>query len=273
MNYWYLNPISFVINAMLVFWLAQTYERNESNDRWISIATAGSVLLLALSYSLALTVFFVGCYVVGDWMIEGSRAPRRRALLYLAAPVAAVVVFQALQFAWVTFNVPNVTFTGNLNFADFLWRSGLDGSTQYYVDHWSLLSRRLMSAPYPGRTPALVLEWRWLFIGGLVAVAVIAARFIHSAATEGRTRVIFLATGVGCYVLSAFVFSQGVLIHPDVWDVLLASPLIAAVFCFLPADLEVMTNRTGLAILVSLFVTVCYVMVQLRAYAAAVPIR
>src|SRR5262245_52297857 len=73
MNYWYLNPVGFAINAMLVFWLAESYERNESNDRWISIATSGSMLLLALSYSLALTFFFVGCYVVADWMIEGSR--------------------------------------------------------------------------------------------------------------------------------------------------------------------------------------------------------
>ena len=201
MSYWYLNPISFVINAMLVFWLAQTYERNESNDRWISIATAGSVLLLALSYSMARTVLFVGSYVVADWMIAGSHMSLRRLVLYVAAPVAGVVVFQALQFAWVTFNVPKVTFSGNLNFADFLWRSGLDGSTEYYVDHWSLLSRRQMSYIYPGRTPALVLEWKWLFIAGVAALAIIAARFIHSAATEGRTRVIFLATGVACYVM------------------------------------------------------------------------
>jgi hypothetical protein len=205
-------------------------------------------------------------------MIAGSRVSVRRVLLYVVAPAAAVVLFQTLQIAWVQFKVANVTFTGNLNFADFLWRSGLDGSTQYYADHWSLLLRRQLSSSYPGRTPALVLEWKWMFIGGLAALAVISGRFIHSAATEGRARLVFLATALTCYALSAFVFSQGVVIHPDVWDVLLAWPLIAAVFCFLPADLEVMTKRTGLAIFVSLFVTACYVMVQLRAYAAAVPV-
>jgi hypothetical protein len=272
MNYWYLNPISFAINAMLVFWLAESYQRNGSNDRWISIATSGSVVLLALSYSQALTFFFLGCYVVADWMIEGSRMSVRRVLRYVVAPAAAVVLFQTLQIAWVQFNIANVNFTGNLNFADFLWRSGLDGSTQYYADHWNLLFSRKPSFGYPGRNPALVLEWKWLFIGGLAALAVIGARFIHSAATEGRPRLVLLATGLTCYALSAFVFSQGVVIHPDVWDVLLAWLLIAAVFCFLPADLEVMTKRTGLAMFVSLFVTACYVMVQLRAYAAAVPV-
>src|SRR5262249_11597087 len=162
MNYWYLNPISFAINAMLVFWLAESYQGNESNDRWISIATSGSVVLLALSYSLALTFFFLGCYVVADWMIEGSRMSVRRVLRYVVAPAAAVVLFQALQIAWVQLNVANVNFTGNLNFADFLWRSGLDGSTQYYADHWNLLFSRKLSSSYPGRNPALLVEWKWL---------------------------------------------------------------------------------------------------------------
>ena len=231
---------------MLVFWLAQSYQRNESNERWISIATSVSVAMLALSYSLALTVFFVGGYVMADWMIERSRLSVRRVLLYVVAPVAAVVLFEALEFAWVRFNVAQVNFSGNLNFADFLWRSGLDGSTQYYLDHWSLLFSRKPSNGYPGRNPALVLEWKWLFIGGLAALAVIGARFIRSGATEGRARLVYLATALTCYALSAFIFSQGVSIHPDIWDVLVAGPLIAAVFCFLPADLEVMTKGPGL---------------------------
>jgi hypothetical protein len=272
MNYWFLNPLNVAINTMLVFWLAQSYPRNGSDDRWIAIATSGSVAMLALSYSLALTVFFVGSYVMADWMIEGSRLSVRRVVLNVVAPVAAVVLFEWLEFAWVQFNVPHVNFAGNLNFADFLWRSGLDGSIQYYTDHWSLLFSRKLSTGYPGRTPVLVLEWKWLFIGGLAALAVLGARFIRSGATDGRARLVFLTTTLTCYALMAFVFSQGLSIHPDIWDVLLAVSLIAAVFCFLPADLEVMTKRTGLALFVSLVVTGCYVMVQLRAYAMAVPV-
>jgi hypothetical protein len=83
---------------------------------------------------------------------------------------------------------------------------------------------------------------------------------------------VFLATPLICYVSTVFVFSQGAVIHPDIWDVLLAWPLIGALFCFLPADLEVMTKRTGLVIFVSFLVTACYVMVQLRTYAIAVSI-
>jgi hypothetical protein len=48
--------------------------------------------------------------------------------------------------------------------------------------------------------------------------------------------------------------------------------LIAALFCLLPAELEAMTNRTGAVILLSLLIVACYVMVQLRTYAVAVPV-
>src|SRR5262249_29598927 len=71
MNFWYLNPISFVINAMLAFWLAETYARSGTGPRWISIVTGISVLVLALSYSMALTVFFVIGYVLAEFLIEG----------------------------------------------------------------------------------------------------------------------------------------------------------------------------------------------------------
>ena len=272
MNYWFLNPVGFAINPMLAFWLADSYARSEPENRWIPIATSASVLVLALSYSLALTLFFVGGYVLVESLLVGSRLSVRHVVLYVVAPVIAVVVFQAVQLTWVQLNVTNVQFTGNLNFADFLWRSGLDGSTKYYFDHWSLLTDRKPSSTYPGVNPALVLQWKWLFIGGIAAVAVIAARYMRTLAIEARSRLVFLATSLICYVLSAFVFSQGVSIHPDIWDVLLATPLIAALFCFLPAELEAMTNRTGAVILLSLLIVACYVMVQLRTYAVAVPV-
>jgi hypothetical protein len=270
MNFWYLNPVGFAINAMIAFWLAESYARYEPANRWAPIATAASIVVLALSYSLSLTLFFVAAYVAVELFVDGSDISFRHVMLYVVAPVVAVALFEAAQVAWVQLTIANVHFTGNLNFGDFLWRSGFDGSTYFYVDHWSLLTRRQLSTTYPGRDPALILQWKWLFIGGVTAVTVIAARYIRTSVVGARMRVVFLATSLTCYALSAFVFSQGVTIHPDIWDVLLAWPLIIAFFCFLPADLEVVTNRTGLAILIWLVVAVCYVMVQLRTYAAAV---
>src|SRR6185295_5178951 len=42
MNYWYLNPLSLSINAMLVFWLAESYARSGCGHRCVPIITSVS---------------------------------------------------------------------------------------------------------------------------------------------------------------------------------------------------------------------------------------
>src|SRR5262245_32394493 len=116
MNYWYLNPLSFSINAMLAFWLAESYARSGCWHRSVPIIMSVSVLVLALSSSMALTLFFVGAYLIAESMLEGSRLSTRRVLWYVVAPVAAVALFKAAQIAWVVLTVKNVNLTGNLNF-------------------------------------------------------------------------------------------------------------------------------------------------------------
>ncbi len=78
-------------------------------------------------------------------------------------------------------------------------------------------------------------------------------------------------TLLGEYLLHAAVFSQLVALHPYLFDVLLMTPLILALFVALPALVEVRMGETGLIILIVLFAAAWTSLFQLRLYALAYP--
>ncbi len=60
--------------------------------------------------------------------------------------------------------------------------------------------------------------------------------------------------------------------HPSLYDVLLATPLILALFAFVPALLESLTQRSGVFVLVALLGAIWLAMFQLRLYALCYPL-
>ena len=78
-------------------------------------------------------------------------------------------------------------------------------------------------------------------------------------------------TLLGTYLLHAAVFSQLVVLHPYLFDVVLMTPMILALFVMLPALVELRTGATGLIILIVLFAAAWTSLFQLRLYALAYP--
>jgi hypothetical protein len=76
---------------------------------------------------------------------------------------------------------------------------------------------------------------------------------------------------IGSWLLYAAVFSQAVALHPYLFDVMLATPLILALFAIVPALVESQTNQTGAIVLLVLFAATWLSMFQLRIYALCYP--
>ena len=86
-----------------------------------------------------------------------------------------------------------------------------------------------------------------------------------------RIAVEVLTALVGAWVLYAAVFSQSVVIHPYLYDVLLFVPLAVALFAVAPALAESLTRRTGAILLVLLLCACWYSLFQMRLYALRYP--
>ena len=272
-----LNPGTLVVLFSTPFWilvddgaLASTGTLRQRR------MVAACMLLLTVSHSIAMALFFVVSLALAAALLAPNMVRARPFLRYVAFPLVPAMAFHQLQLLWVRLTMPKTEFTGNLNYSDFLWRSGLDGSTEFYTSPLDVLSRRWMSMGYINPDPVTaratepMMTWKWLFIAGSLSVLINGIWLVRS--PRSRSAVLFLAGATGCYLLSLFVFSQGVVIHPDCWDVLIAFPLIVSLFALLPAHLAASPRSTGLAVLVTVIAALCYSFVQLRAYAVTFPV-
>jgi hypothetical protein len=86
-----------------------------------------------------------------------------------------------------------------------------------------------------------------------------------------KHEVAVLASLLGAYLLYAAFFSQAVMIHPYLYDVMLFTPLVVALFSVVPALVESITDHRGIAVLVAVFLAIWVSLVQLRQYALRYP--
>jgi len=151
----------------------------------------------------------------------------------------------------------------------FLYRTGLDGDAMFYGDPLDIaFGRDLVRAQRAGNKEFLF-RWETLFFAGVAAMLILLAAHIRGRVP--RIVIIILMTLLGTYLLHAAVFSQLVALHPYLFDVLLMTPLVLALFVALPALVEGRTGATGLIILIVLFAAAWTSLFQLRLYALAYP--
>jgi hypothetical protein len=271
-----LNPLTPVVLFSAVFWiLVENGGLDESSTKRQQRFVAASVFLLTMSYSIATSLFFVVAFVLAVGFLAPSTVRPRVFFVRVVLPLAAGGAFQQLQLLWIRLTLPNTNFIGNLNPNEFLWRSGLDGSQEYYTGVWDVLTRRWMSMGYivsmtaPQTTQ--MMTWTTLFLVGVASV--IANLIFFARSPKSRSTGVFLAGAIGLYLLSLFVFSQGVIIHPDCWDLLIVFPLVVSLFAILPAHVAARgKSTTGLPVLVALLGAFCLCFVQLRSFAITFPV-
>jgi hypothetical protein len=263
-QYWELGAQAAAMPFALLFLILEDALSAEPARRGLRVAQAIAAFCLVYIESV-FGVFFLATYGVFAWLIDTNREALSHILLKTAIPAAAALVLFSAQLTWVRAHLPDVPLKGS----EFMFRSGLDGSTQYYRDHLDIIyGREVARRNFPVNRQYLF-NWSGLFVAGMLAtVGVIAV-----AARQARLRPILLALVgfAGAYVLYAALFSQAVVIHPYLYDIFSATPLIFALFAFAPGIAESRFRTGGVLAFLTIFAAAWFAMVQIRHYAMWYP--
>jgi hypothetical protein len=266
-NLWYFWEI-YSTTAAVVFVIAfllfeDVRARREGAAPWLDVLR-GACVFCATFTEWLVGGFLIVAYSLTTILMSPESFKGKSPLKVLVLPGLAAWGVYRLQVIWVRRNFPEVELVGS----SFLFRAGLDGSTQYYGGLSDLWSRRFHFF-MPHLEP--IVQPSFLFVAGGLAVLILAALYL-TRLPQLKGPLSGLVTGLGLYGLYVSILSQAAVIHPYMYDILVAVPLVVALFAALPASLERLTHNTGLFTLVSLFTAFVYCFVQLRAYAVAFPL-
>lgn len=206
-------------------------------------------------------LFFVGMYILAGTVLGYPVVRGQRIAATIIAPAALAIALFMAQILWVKLTIPGLQFVGHLTRDGILFRTGFDGSVQIVGGHADILGFNRFNSS---------LKWVSLFIAGVASLAVLLA--LHHKVPQLKFPMFILVAAAGLYIPFAFVFSQGVAIHPYFYDTYLVIPLILSLFAVLPATIEKLTGNRGIFILVFFLMAVCYSMVSLRQYAMDYPV-
>ncbi|HXH39928.1 MAG TPA: hypothetical protein VNN08_14960 [Thermoanaerobaculia bacterium] len=265
-GFWRMSEHEYSGFASIGFLLLE--ERALDGRRTRLLTALQALAIFALTYiECIIGTMFIAAYVAAVLLLREERPPLKRLFVMLLLPwMCAMAVFGIeLIGARNESRRTGVQLVGSR----FLYRSGLDGDAMFYGDHLDIAyGRDIVRTGRPGN-PQYLFRWEWLFIGGVVSVLATLAAYVRRRAP--RIMVVALAALVGTYLLYAAVFSQAVVLHPYLFDVLLATPLILALFAIVPALVESLTRRTGVVVLLALFGATWFSLFQLRLYALSYP--
>lgn len=262
--YWEMSAQAYCLFAAIGFLLI---EERALDGRTRLFVVLQALAIFALTYTEYVAgTMFVAAYLATVLILRGERPPLKRLAVVLLLPwVCAFAIFGLqLNGARSERRRTGIKVIGS----SFLYRSGLDGDSMFYGDHLDIAFGRdvVRGAPENAR---FYYRWEWLFLAGVASVLVTLAAYVRRRAPPIAVVVLFAMTGM--YLLYAAVFSQGVALHPYHYDVLLATPLILALFAMVPALAEVQTRRTGMFVLLALFGAAWLSLFQLRIYALCYP--
>lgn len=264
--FWIMSEKLWWLGAALVFLLLE--ERAAARGRTRRLDAAQALAMFGMTYvEHVCGTMFLLAYVATVLLLREERPPLRRLFVLLALPWAAAFALFAAQLTAAHFERQH---TGaRLVGSGFLYRTGLDGDTALYRDPLDIAyGRAIVRGPEPERRE--LFRWPLLFAAGAIALLASIAAYIFGRRAP-RLVAVSLVTLTATYLLTAAALSQAVAMHPYLYDIVLATPLMIALFATLPALLESMTRRTGAFTLIALFAAAWLTGWQLRVYAMAFP--
>jgi len=262
-GYWLLSEQTWCLLPAIVFLLLE--ERALDGGRTRLLTALQALAIFALTYiEYVVGTMFIVSYVAAIFLLRGDRPPIKRMAAMLLLPWVCAFALYGIELLGVR-HVSKQT-GAKLTGSDFSYRSGLDGDAMFYGDHLDIAFGR--DVVRGGRSPHLF-RWEWLFLCGIAAV--LATLAAHIRGHVPRIAVVALIALIGSWLLYAAVFSQAVALHPYLFDVMLATPLILALFAIVPALVESRTNQTGMIVLLAIFAATWLSMFQLRVYALCYP--
>jgi hypothetical protein len=262
-GYWLLSEQTWCLLPAVVFLLLEERALDGGRTRLLMALQALAIFALTYIECVAGTMFIVS-YVATIFLLRGDRPPIKRMAAVLLLPWVCAFALYGIELIGVRHvsKQTGATLTGS----DFSYRSGLDGDAMFYGDHLDIAFGR--DVVRGGRSQHLF-RWEWLFLCGVAAVLATLAAYIRGGMP--RIAVVALIALIGSWLLYAAVFSQAVALHPYLFDVMLATPLILALFAIVPALAESRTNQTGMIVLLAIFAATWLSMFQLRVYALCYP--
>jgi len=263
--FWQLTAQAWCLAAALVFLLLEEAALDGRRTRRITMLQALAIFAFVY-FEFVLAVMFIAAWLATLFVLRGDRPPVRRLLITLLLPFVAAMSIYGLQLLGArSERSKGVTVVGS----GFLYRTGLDGDAMFYGNPLDIAFGRDVVRAQRAGNKEFLFRWETLFFAGVAAMLILLAAYLRGRAP--RIAIIIVMTLVGMYVLNAAVFSQLVALHPYLFDVVLMTPLVLALFAALPALVEVRTGGTGLIILIVLFAAAWTSLFQLRLYALAYP--
>lgn len=262
-RYWGVTGREYWLLFAAVFLLIEDQSREERTRLMMLLQAISAFLLMYMEYVAG--IFFLTSFSIASLVLGGGRSTLRRLAVTCGLPVVLALNVFALQLVYVNVQFPEIPKIGS----GFLSRTGLDGSSTYYTGHLDIaFGRDLARRNFPANREALF-HWPGLFLAGTIAL--ISVLMAASRSRVPREATLALVSLLGAYILYGAVFSQAVVIHPYLYDVMLFTPLVLALFVVAPSLLERATGRTGVVALAVLFVAIWVSMVQLRNYMLMYP--
>ena len=261
--YWIIRSQAWWLLFAIAFLLFE--ERALAAGRTRRLDVAQALIVFAMVYvEFIYATAFLGAYATAVMLLHGERPPLRRlAAMFFLPWLAALLIYQ-VQVRTAAAD-PSVQLFGS----SFLYRTGLDGDAALYGNHLGIaLGRDRFRKYFPGQNQYL---WSWptLFFAGAAALLLTLGVHVRRRLPPGIATALLALTG--SYVLYAAVFSQAVAVHPYLYDVLLATPLILALFTVAPALAEEWTAHTGVFVFVVCVAATWTAMFHLRVYALCNP--
>jgi hypothetical protein len=245
------------IFAILFLLATHALATGRTARRWY-VARALAVFGLAF-LDPSLTLVFVPMVLLVTAVMGYPTLRGHRMLTTIVLPVVAAVALWGAQVMWMKWQFPGLQIIGS----GFFFRTGLDGSTEYVRGHGDILA--FTRFRYNNG-----LKWVGVFSISALSLLIPVLRYHRIAAM--RLPMALLVASACLYFPYAFIFSQGVVIHPTMFDTYVAIPLFLCLFCLAPATLEHETRQGGLFVAIAVILAACVVMVQLRMYAMDFPL-
>lgn len=259
-TYWEANYLSITLLAAICL-ISVDYNRWPGRRSRVVIRTAIATVIAFGEPATGLS--FLMLYTAVRAILSERGLTASDVMSLFIVPLGFVFAYTQMQHLLARANNDNVYFIGT----NRLSRSGLDGDTQYYKDHWDLLIRGHVGRYAPQLVP--LANWHTLMTASACGAAYLLSRYTID--QKIREPIVAIIAALGFYFPFAFVFSQVVFVHPYYYDLSLVVPCILVTFGVLPAYIERRTNYTGIAVFIAFIAAGLYAFVQLRTYSTAFP--
>jgi hypothetical protein len=262
--YWEMSAQAYWLLFATIFLLVE--ERCLDGDRThiLSLLQAIAAFLMTIMESIA-GLAFVSAMAATIFLLEQRRGSWKRFLFLALAPFLAALMLHGIQSFAASRRFPQIPQRGST----FMVRSGLDGESLYYGDHLDIAGRRVWARLNWPANRKYLFRWTWVFLLGSISTMIMMAAYL--AGRVPRIAIETLTWLAGAWLLYAAVFSQSLVIHPYLHDVMLFAPLSLALFAFVPALVESRTRGSGAILLIVVFCAIWYAFFQMRLYALRYP--